>query len=153
MVVGGLAWRRLPPDFPAWKSVYHYFWKWRKSGTWELVYQALRVGERARQGREKEASAGCLDSQSVQSVGGKQAARGSDAGKKITGRKRPVLVDTLGLPRAVKVTAASASDQAGARRLFEQQRAKLKNIQKIWVDGTYRGADWHAEVKAADGIE
>src|SRR5437870_10471216 len=72
VVVGGIPWRMLPHDFPAWKSVYHYFWKWRKSGTWELAYQALRVGERERQGRDKEASAGCLDSQSVKNVGGKQ---------------------------------------------------------------------------------
>ena len=153
VVVGGIAWRMLPHDFPAWKSVYHYFWKWRKSGTWEIVYQALRVGERERQGREKEASAGCLDAQSVKSVGGKQEARGYDAGKKITGRKRHVLVDTLGLPIAVKVTAASESDQAGARQLFAHQRAKLEKLQKVWVDGTYRGVEWHEEVKAEYGIE
>ncbi|MCY7345624.1 MAG: IS5 family transposase, partial [Pyrinomonadaceae bacterium] len=109
--------------------------------------------ERERQGRRKEPSAGCLDSQSVKNVGGEQEARGYDAGKKITGRKRHLLVDTIGLPIAVKVTAASESDQAGARKLFSEERDKLKSIKKVWVDGTYRGVEWHAEVKADYGIE
>ncbi len=153
VIVGGIAWRMLPTDLPNWKSVYHYFWKWRKSGEWKRIYQALRQIERLRQGREKQASAGCLDSQSVKNVGGKQEARGYDAGKKITGRKRHLLVDTLGLPIAVKVTAASESDQAGARILFAENQEQLKGVKKIWVDGTYRGEDWHKEVLRDYGIE
>ena len=66
---------------------------------------------------------------------------------------RHLLVDTIGLPIAVKVTAASESDQAGARKLFAEGEGKIKNIRKIWVDGTYRGVDWHAEVKEQYGIE
>ncbi len=147
VVVGGIAWRMLPKDFPKWKSVYHYFWKWRRSGDWERVYNAVGELERIRQGREKEASAGSLDSQSVKKVGGKQEPRGSDGGQKITGRKRHLLVDTRGLPIALKVTAASEGDQAGGRSLFASSREKLKNLKKIWVDGTYRGVEWHAEVK------
>jgi len=153
VVVGGIAWRMLPKDFPKWKSVYHYFWKWRRSGDWEKIYNALRELERVRQGRKPEASAGSLDSQSVKNVSGKQEARGYDAGKKITGRKRHLLVDTIGLPIALKVTAASESDQAGARSLFAENKEKLKNLKKVWVDGTYRGAEWHAEVKEEYGIE
>lgn len=79
-------------------------------------------------------------------------ARGYDAGKQITGRKRHLLVDTLGLPIAVKVTAASKSDQAGARQLFSAARDKFKGIKKIWVDGTYRGKEWHEKVRAEYGI-
>ncbi len=153
VVVGGIAWRMLPKDFPNWKSVYHYFWKWRRSGDWERIYNALRELERLRQGREKEASAGSLDSQSVKNVGGKQEERGYDAGKQITGRKRHLLVDTIGLPIALKVTAASASDQSGARSLFAGNKEKLKNLKKVWVDGTYRGVEWHKEVKEEYGIE
>ena len=153
VVVGGIAWRMLPKDLPKWKSVYHYFWKWRRSGEWQRIYDALRQLERQRLGKQTEASAGCLDSQSVKNVGGKQEARGYDAGKRITGRKRHLLVDTLGLPIAVKVTAASASDQAGARILFAENKEKLKSVKKIWVDGTYRGEDWHKEVKRDYGIE
>ncbi len=153
VIVGGIAWRMLPTDLPNWKSVYHYFWKWRKSGEWKRIYQALREVERLRQGREKQASAGCLDWQSGKNVGGKQEARGYDAGKRITGRKRHLLVDTLGMPMVVKVTAASESDQAGARVLFAENREQLKSVKKIWVDGTYRGEDWHKEVKRDYGIE
>ncbi len=153
VVVGGIAWRMLPNDFPCWKSVYHYFRSWRQSGDWERIYNALHKLERERQGRHKEPSAGCLDSQSVKNVGGEQAARGYDAGKKITGRKRHLLVDTIGLLIAVKVTAANESDQAGARKLFAESKDKIKNIKKIWVDGTYRGVEWHAEVKEQYGIE
>jgi transposase len=153
VVVGGIAWRMLPTDFPCWKSVYHYFRSWRQSGQWERIYNALRELERERQGRSKEASAGSLDSQSVKNVGGKQEARGYDAGKKITGRKRHLLVDTIGLPIAVTVTAASVSDQAGARKLFADGEEKLRNLKKIWVDGTYRGVEWHKEVKQEYGIE
>ena len=153
VVVGGIAWRMLPKEFPCWKSVYHYFWKWRKSNDWQRVYEALHELERMRQGKAAAPSAGCLDSQSVKNVGGEQEARGYDAGKQITGRKRHLLVDTLGLPIAVKVTAASASDQAGARQLFSAAKDKLKSIKKIWVDGTYRGEAWHREVKEEYGIE
>ncbi len=153
VVVGGIAWHLLPNDFPKWKSVYHYFWKWRKNGEWERIYGVLRELERERQGRKKEASAGCLDSQSVKSVGGKQEARGYDAGKKITGRKRHLLVDTIGLPIAIEVSAASESDQAGAKKLLIKNKDKLKNIKKIWVDGTYRGEDWHQQVKQVYGID
>lgn len=153
VVVGGIAWRMLPHEFPAWKSVYHYFWLWRKSGVWQQIYEALFGLERVRQGRSPAPSAGCLDSQSVKNVGGKQAERGFDAGKKVTGRKRHVLSDTLGLPRAVLITAASASDQAGAKQLLAENQAQLQGLQKVWVDGTYRGQDWHAEVKQEYGIE
>lgn len=153
LLIGGIPWRLLPNDFPNRKSVYHYFWKWRKDDTWGRIYEALYKSERERQGRAPEASAGCLDSQSVKNVGGAQEARGYDAGKKITGRKRHLLVDTLGLPIAVKVTAASVSDQAGARELLAEMKGKVLHLQKIWVDGTYRGADWHAAVKKDYGIE
>ena len=152
LLIGGIPWRLLPNDFPNRKSVYHYFWKWRKDGTWGRIYEALYKCERERQGRAPEASAGCLDSQSVKNVGGAQEARGYDAGKKITGRKRHLLVDTLGLPIAVKVTAASVSDQAGARELLAEMKDKVLHLQKIWVDGTYRGADWHAAVQKDYGI-
>ena len=75
-------------------------------------------------------------------VGG--AERGFDNGKKVKGRKRHVLVDTLGLFRIVIVTAASLSDQAGARKIFQQRRGPCKKLRKVWVDGTYRGAEWTA---------
>jgi putative transposase len=79
-------------------------------------------------------------------VGG--AERGFDNGKKVKGRKRHVLVDTLGLLLIVVVTAASLADQAGARKIFQRMRGPCKKLRKVWVDGTYRGAEWTAWVKA-----
>jgi putative transposase len=78
-------------------------------------------------------------------VGG--AERGFDNGKKVKGRKRHVLVDTLGLLLIVVVTAAALSDQAGARKIFQPMRGTSKKLRKVWVDGTYRGAEWTSWIK------
>ena len=114
---------------------------------WVRIHDTLRACVREKEERHKHPTAGCLDSESVQptEVGG--TARGFDNGKKVKGRKRHVLVDTLGLLLLVVVTAASLSDQAGARKIFRQMRGPCKKLRKVWVDGTYRGAEWTAWVK------
>ena len=91
----GCQWRQLPREFPVWSSVYYYFYRWSYNGTWERLHHLLRSRLREKCGRHKQTTAGCLDSQSVKcsSVPGQ---RGFDAGKKINGRKRRILVDTLG---------------------------------------------------------
>lgn len=146
IVVTGCQWRMLPKDYPNWQSVYSYFRNWRDDGTWQRIHDTLRAEVRRQAGRHKHATAGCLDSQSVKTSAG-AGLRGYDAGKQVKGRKRHLLVDTIGLVIAVVVTAASLSDAAGARLLFRRLGGTAKKLRRIWVDGTYRGklVDWVLE--------
>jgi len=138
ILVSGAQWRMLPTDYPTWKSVYHYFRIWRDDGTWQRIHDSLRAAVRRRAGRHKHPTAGCLDSQSVKSTS-VRGLRGYDSGKNVKGRKRHVLVDTMGLLLAVVVTAASLSDPKGAKLLFARLGGSCKKLRRIWVDGTYRG--------------
>ena len=146
LVTSGIQWRMLPREYPNWKTVYHYFWIWRNDGIWQRIHDTLRTRTREKEGRHKHATAGSMDSQSVKSsfMPGK---RGYDAGKKINGRKRHALVDTIGLLFGLVVTEASTSDPAGARLLLSKLSGSCKCLRKIWVDGTYRGRlmDWVAQ--------
>ena len=146
IVVSGAQWRMLPTDYPNWKSVYHYFRLWRDDGTWQRIHATIRARVRRRAGRHKHPTAGSLDSQSVKTTQ-VPGLRGYDSGKQVNGRKRHLLVDTLGLLMAVVVTAASVSDPAGARLLFKRLGGAGKKLRRIWVDGTYRGQllDWVIE--------
>ncbi len=138
VVVGGIPWRTLPKEYPKWKSVYHYFGLWRNTGLWKRIHDTLRARLRKKIGRHKHPTAGCLDSQSVKTTS-RGGERGYDKGKNVNGRKRHVLVDTLGLLLVVVVTAASVCDPAGARLLFKRWGGSCKKLRRIWVDGTYRG--------------
>ena len=142
----GCSWRSLPHDFPDWKTVYHYFRQFRKAGRWARLNQKLRVAVRQAAGREAQASALIIDSQSVKSAeGGEQ--RGFDGGKKVSGRKRNLLVDTQGLLVLAKVTAANVQDVHAGQQTFEALREQpelMARLAIIWADGGYRGAlvDW-----------
>jgi putative transposase len=146
VVVGGIQWRMLPREYPNWKTVYHYFRQWSKDGTWQRIHDTLRARLRQKEGRDKHPTAGCLDSQSVKTTA-VPGERGYDGAKKVNGRKRHLLVDTIGLLLAVVVTSAAVQDRDGARLLLRRLSGAGKKLRLIWVDGGYRGSllDWVAD--------
>jgi putative transposase len=131
----GCQWRMVPKDFGNGHTIYGYFRRWRQDGVWTHCMDTLRHWDRQCQGRLPEPSAGCADSQSI-----KTATQGTDVGfagnKKIKGRKRHILIDTLGLIVAVVVTAANIDDRQGLVALWQRYFASgVKRLRKIWVDG------------------
>jgi putative transposase len=134
----GCAWRLLPHDFPPWATVYRYFRRWQADGTWDRLHRVLHLGLRGSEDREEEPSAAIIDSQSVKTTarGGES---GFDAAKNVKGRKRHILVDTLGLLLAVVVTAADVQDADGGARLLARVRERLPRLELIWGDSKYGG--------------
>lgn len=136
---GGCGWRMMPHEYPPWQTVYGYYNDWRKDGTWEMMNEELRKQVREAEGRDPEPSAAIIDSQSVKTAG-RAPDRGYDAGKKIKGRKRHILVDTIGLLLMVVVHSADVQDRDGAKLLLELIKDHFPRLQLIWADGGYRGS-------------
>lgn len=142
----GCAWRMLPNDFPPWQTVYYRFNKWSKDGTWVAIHEALHKKVRLNDGRDENPSAAIIDSQSVKTTE-RGGLRGYDAGKKVNGRKRHILVDTLGLIIGALVHEANIQDRDGAKLLLSGLIGKLPRLELIWADGGYAGklVDWVKE--------
>jgi transposase len=142
---GGIPWRLLPSDFPPWQTVYHVFRKWARENVWAALNDLLRPEARALEGKLPQPTAAILDSQSVKSDphGGKV---GYDAAKRIKGRKRHLLVDTLGLVLGATVTPANVPEREGALDLLKGTLGNFKRVLRLWVDGGYGGSPFAEKV-------
>lgn len=148
----GIQWRMMPHDLPPWPTVYYHYRRWRQNGLWGKINRLLREQIRQDAGRETTPSAGIVDAQSVKTTLVK-GTRGFDMGKKVNGRKRHIVVDTMGLLLTVLVTPADVQDKPGGKRLLTQlqQQLDLPRLKLLWADGGYRGQPFVDWVKAKFG--
>ena len=143
----GSQWRNLPATYPKWASVYYYFRKWKKDGTLLRLNEGLNKKERKRRGKAETPSMFCIDSQSVKGGPFVGKDKGIDGNKRINGRKRHILTDTLGLVWGVVVHAANETDGKTASKVVEPLIGYMSRMKKILADAAYKQIfmDWVSE--------
>ena len=147
---GGIQWRMMPVNFPPWPTVYWYWRTWCQDGTWERLNTVLREKVRISEGRDPQPSAGVLDSQSAKTteMGGE---RGYDGAKSVNGRKRFILVDTLGLLMKAHVCPANVKEVDGGRDLLEKIIDEFPRMSHLWVDKGFKFWEFGCWIKGALG--
>lgn len=150
----GCPWRYLSREYPPWQTVYGYFRTWQKDGTWLRIHDRLRGDVREQEGRNRQPSAAIIDSQTVKTTDRGGDERGFDAGKQTFGRKRNILVDTLGLMLLVVVHLAGIQDRDRAREVLASLANRLTRLRKIWADSVYNSglADWIRDLRTRNRI-
>ena len=148
IVRAGCAWRLLPKDFGPWQTVYGYFRVWSRDWTWRFVHDALRDSLRKTEDRKVAPTAAIIDSQSVKTPD-QPGERGYDAGKRVSGRKRHLGVDTVGMILAITITSAAVQDRDAAKGLITLMLSMYQRIQIIWADGGFLGklVDWVKQLR------
>jgi transposase len=156
----GIGWDYLPHDLPPRSTVYWYYAEWERDGTTEVIHELLRRRVRVAAGRSAEPTAALVDSQSIRTSSNvPEASQGIDAGKRIKGRKRHIVTDTLGLLLVVMVTAACIQDTTGGRTLMDTLAARHPSVVKAWVDSGYtrsvieRGTAYGIDVEVVSKLE
>jgi len=151
VVKTGCQWRYLPKDFPKWQLIYYYFRKFETTGLIELMHDSLREQVRVKKGKEISPSLGLVDSQSVKTASVTEE-KGIDGNKKVNGRKRFILTDTLGLMMEILIVAANVGERKGAEKLFNQAKGKYPRLRKVLADQGFDGEKYVAGIELLFGF-
>jgi putative transposase len=151
LVKTGCQWRYLPTDFPKWQLVYYYFRKFETTGLIEIIHDSLREKVRIKKGKQISPSLGLVDSQSVKTASLTRE-KGVDGNKKVNGRKRFILTDTLGLILGILIVAANVGERSGAEELFHQIKGKYPRLIKVLADQGFDGEKYVAKVELLFGF-
>lgn len=147
VVKGGISWRMMPTDLPDWRLVYYYFRQWAKQGLVQKIHDQLVTKVRLQAGRQASPSLGLIDSQSVKTMS-VTTLKGYDGNKKLTGRKRFIIVDVLGLVLALRLSSANVGERAGALLLFTALGQRFTRLKTILADQGFDGVNFLTSVKA-----